>query len=222
MLYHVLGSYLSVGFALLSGLCLASIANNIAGLVYIDIGYYEAGPVCCGHDVRYRSGRPGTLFCIRYHHTGTHAVSLRVRVINIPVTRAARERPCTPYGDFTIDRETPPKGPTCPGRTTSSTPGRGRGRRRARVLFVDTIRSARTRPPRGRPRADAIPVREVYVKWTGYYQPSWEPLENFEDIVAPDVYKSRYRSARTQDRPVMLTLRAGKAGGRMGGRTVTR
>ena len=36
--------------------------------------------------------------------------------------------------------------------------------------------------------------REVLIKWTGYADPTWEPRENFKDIIAIDKFKARFGS----------------------------
>jgi hypothetical protein len=43
--------------------------------------------------------------------------------------------------------------------------------------------------------------REVLVKWSGYHNPTWEPLENLEDTAAMDDFEIRYGEARTHDGP---------------------
>ena len=45
--------------------------------------------------------------------------------------------------------------------------------------------------------------REILVKWAGYYQPTWEPLENFEDTLALDAFKLKYGEARTNSGPLL-------------------
>jgi transposase InsO family protein len=43
--------------------------------------------------------------------------------------------------------------------------------------------------------------REVLVKWSGYHEKSWEPLENMADTSALDVFESKYGEAQTNDGP---------------------
>jgi transposase InsO family protein len=43
--------------------------------------------------------------------------------------------------------------------------------------------------------------REALVKWTGHYEPTWEPLENLVDTAALDVFETKYGSALTNDGP---------------------
>ena len=32
----------------------------------------------------------------------------------------------------------------------------------------------------------------LHVKWTGYTKPTWEPLDNFRDITALELYETEY------------------------------
>ena len=43
--------------------------------------------------------------------------------------------------------------------------------------------------------------REVLVKWTGYAQPSWHPLRDFQDTVALETFEAKYGDAHTHDGP---------------------
>ena len=43
--------------------------------------------------------------------------------------------------------------------------------------------------------------RQVLVKWTGYHDPTWEPLEELTDTAAMDDFELRYGDARTHDGP---------------------
>jgi hypothetical protein len=43
--------------------------------------------------------------------------------------------------------------------------------------------------------------REVLVKWTGYHEPTWEPLENMADTVAMDEFEKKHGSAELHDGP---------------------
>ena len=43
--------------------------------------------------------------------------------------------------------------------------------------------------------------REVFVKWTGYLTPTWEPLSEFQDTTALDDFERKYGDARTNDGP---------------------
>ena len=60
---------------------------------------------------------------------------------------------------------------------------------------VEEILRARTR------RIGRGSRREVLVRWTGYAQPSWHPLKDFEDTVALDTFESKYGDARRNDGP---------------------
>lgn len=43
--------------------------------------------------------------------------------------------------------------------------------------------------------------REALVKWIGYAEPDWQPLQNLQDTVALDRFEQRYGDARTHDGP---------------------
>jgi len=43
--------------------------------------------------------------------------------------------------------------------------------------------------------------RQVLVKWAGYHDPTWEPLENVADTEALDQFESKYGDAKTFDGP---------------------
>ena len=43
--------------------------------------------------------------------------------------------------------------------------------------------------------------RQVLMKWSGYYDLTWEPLEEFTDTIAIDDFELRYRDARIHDGP---------------------
>ena len=43
--------------------------------------------------------------------------------------------------------------------------------------------------------------REVLVKWTGHYEPTWEPLENLVDTAALDEFEVKYGDVRIHDGP---------------------
>ena len=60
---------------------------------------------------------------------------------------------------------------------------------------VEKILKARTR------RIGRGSRREVLVKWTGYAQPSWHPLQDFEDTVALEVFEQQHGSAHTNNGP---------------------
>ena len=49
------------------------------------------------------------------------------------------------------------------------------------------------RGPRGR--------RQVLVKWAGYAQPTWEPLDNFQETAALDAFERQHGSALLHDGP---------------------
>lgn len=46
--------------------------------------------------------------------------------------------------------------------------------------------------------------REVLVKWAGYHEPTWEPLENLSDTVAMDEFETKYGDARNHDGPTSM------------------
>jgi hypothetical protein len=58
---------------------------------------------------------------------------------------------------------------------------------------VEKILCARTKP-RGK-------GREVLVKWQGYHETNWEPLENMEDVKALDDFERQYGNAKENDGP---------------------
>src|SRR6266496_2689390 len=41
--------------------------------------------------------------------------------------------------------------------------------------------------------------RVVLVKWEGYANPTWEPLENFKETAALDAFEALHRDAETHD-----------------------
>jgi len=43
--------------------------------------------------------------------------------------------------------------------------------------------------------------REVLVKWAGYHEPTWEPIENLADTAAMDSFEKAYGNAETHDGP---------------------
>ena len=43
--------------------------------------------------------------------------------------------------------------------------------------------------------------REVLVKWSGYHQPTWEPLEKMSDNAAMDKFEEKHGDARSHDGP---------------------
>jgi hypothetical protein len=45
--------------------------------------------------------------------------------------------------------------------------------------------------------------REVLVKWHGYRETNWEPLENMEDVEALDDFEKQYGDARQNDGPLV-------------------
>ena len=44
-------------------------------------------------------------------------------------------------------------------------------------------------------------IRQVLVKWQGYPDPTWEPLEEFKDTIALDRFEAKYGPAHTHDGP---------------------
>ena len=61
--------------------------------------------------------------------------------------------------------------------------------------FVEEILCARTKK-RGRGQR-----REVLVKWAGYREPTWEPVEELTDNAAMDVFEEKYGDPQTHDGP---------------------
>jgi hypothetical protein len=43
--------------------------------------------------------------------------------------------------------------------------------------------------------------REVLVKWAGYHEPTWEPLENLADTTAMDEFEEKHGNAEQHDGP---------------------
>ena len=43
--------------------------------------------------------------------------------------------------------------------------------------------------------------REALVKWVGYAEPDWQPLENLQDTVALDRFEQQYGNASTHNGP---------------------
>lgn len=60
---------------------------------------------------------------------------------------------------------------------------------------VEEVLCARTKA-RGKGKG-----RELLVKWAGYHEPTWEPLENLADAAALDDFENKYGDARTHDGP---------------------
>ena len=60
---------------------------------------------------------------------------------------------------------------------------------------VEEILCARTKV-KGRGK-----TREVLVKWTGYHDPTWEPLDELIDNEAMDKFESKYGDLRDHDGP---------------------
>lgn len=60
---------------------------------------------------------------------------------------------------------------------------------------VEEILAVKNAPGRGQ-------KRKAYVKWQGYFQPTWEPLENIRDTAALDRFENRWGDARWNDGPV--------------------
>lgn len=60
---------------------------------------------------------------------------------------------------------------------------------------VEEILCARNKPKRkGK-------GREALVRWTGYHEPTWEPLKNLADTVALDTFEEKYGEANSNDGP---------------------
>ena len=54
--------------------------------------------------------------------------------------------------------------------------------------------------------------REVLVKWAGYYEPTWEPVEELSDNAAMDRFEERYGDPSTNDGPREKWEKAVKSG----------
>jgi hypothetical protein len=74
--------------------------------------------------------------------------------------------------------------------------------------LIDSILRARTKRLPGRGNRTR---REVEVKWAGYQQPTWEPLENFVDTAALEAFENRYGDAHHHDGPTPLRTGADNA-----------
>jgi transposase InsO family protein len=61
--------------------------------------------------------------------------------------------------------------------------------------FVEEILCARNK---ARSRGKG---REILIKWAGYHEPSWEPIEEFEDNAAMDEFEERYGHPQENDGP---------------------
>ena len=59
---------------------------------------------------------------------------------------------------------------------------------------VESLLCARTKRKR----------RQVFVKWKGYYDPTWEPIENFTDTIAYDHFQERYGDPMQNDGPLHI------------------
>lgn len=57
---------------------------------------------------------------------------------------------------------------------------------------VESLLCARTKKKR----------RQVFVKWKGYHDPTWEPIENFTDTIAYDHFQERYGDPMQNDGPL--------------------
>lgn len=57
-----------------------------------------------------------------------------------------------------------------------------------------------------RPIAGGALRRKVFVKWQGYAEPCWEPLEEYEETKALDDFEALYGNAWTNDGPVLEFL----------------
>jgi len=55
--------------------------------------------------------------------------------------------------------------------------------------------------------------RQVLVKWTGYTQPTWEPLQALKNTIALIEFERRWGDARRNDGPTVTTRRRRKGGG---------
>lgn len=67
--------------------------------------------------------------------------------------------------------------------------------------LVESILRARNEPRKGRRRAGETPDRQVLVKWVGWEQPDWQPLENFQETEALERFENRYGSALHNNGP---------------------
>jgi hypothetical protein len=59
---------------------------------------------------------------------------------------------------------------------------------------VEKVLCARTRAGRGK-------KREVLVKWHGFHEPTWQPLEDLADVEALDDFEEKYGPAKENDGP---------------------
>ena len=57
--------------------------------------------------------------------------------------------------------------------------------------------------------------REALVQWTGFLQPTWEPLSEFAETVALDLFEREYGNAATNDGPRQEYNRPKKRKGRV-------
>ena len=73
---------------------------------------------------------------------------------------------------------------------------------------VEEVLCARTKA-KGRGR-----IREVLVKWTGYHDPTWEPLEELIDNEAMDAFEEKYGNPQVNDGPRETWESKGKKGSR--------
>ena len=55
--------------------------------------------------------------------------------------------------------------------------------------------------------------RQVLVKWKGYAQPTWEPLQAMKNTLALIAFESRWGDARQNDGPIIMTRRRRRGGG---------
>ncbi|GAB7336928.1 hypothetical protein MBLNU13_g01770t1 [Cladosporium sp. NU13] len=76
--------------------------------------------------------------------------------------------------------------------------------------LVEEILCARTKK-RGRGQR-----REVLVKWAGYREPTWEPVEELSDNAAIDAFEEKYGDPRTHDGPRSRWEKATTGGRRRG------
>jgi len=77
---------------------------------------------------------------------------------------------------------------------------------------IEEILRARTHKQGRRQR------RQVLVKWKGYAQPTWEPLQAMRNTIALIEFERRWGNARYNDGPIITTRRRkGKEGGNVTG-----
>jgi len=148
---------------------------------------FEVGDKVWLRMAHYRTGRPcKKLDALHHKYTVTKVISPHVVELNVPgaiyprfhvdqVKRAGTEPPA---GQTQDDTQPPPI------------------EDEDAEWLVDSILCARWKKL-GRGRR-----RECLVKWQGYYEPTWVPLENVEDTVALDEFERLYGPATENDGPL--------------------